>query len=422
MMKSTGNARRLASLLVVLIGCHGITPAQDSARTRAALRAVSHAVIRSATFRFVDGKSPYARPWDAPPGAHLSLESPYNDWRYWNGVLLIGMIRAGEALGDTSLTRFALRDVAFCFDNYTYFKDRYTGQGKWSYPFAQRFITEELDDCGAMGAGVIEVFRRDPRERYRAYIDSVREFITNAEYRLDDRTFVRPFPERWTLWADDLYMSVSFLSRMGELSGDGRIFADAARQVVNFQAHLFDAEKGLMNHCWYSDPGEPGVAFWGRANGWALLAQVDLLDRLPDHDPQRAPLVALLRRHIRGIARYQGAEGLWHQLLDREDSYLETSCTAMFTYAVARAVNRGYIEPRFALIARRGWEGVMSRIGLDGEVSGVCEGTGVGDDLVFYYHRPTPLNDPHGIGAVLLAGAEMMNLIQNEKHLAGLKK
>jgi unsaturated rhamnogalacturonyl hydrolase len=386
--------------------------AQDTLHTEASLRAVANVVLRDASFRFVDEKSGkwYVSPDQAPAGAHLGLESRYNDWRYWNGVLVVAMMRLGEVLNDPGFSGFSRENIAFSFDHYRYFEDRYGGEGKWDYPFAQRFIMEELDDCGAMGAGVIEVYRRDPQERYRAYIDQAAEFVSGKQNRLEDRTFVRPFPQKWTLWADDLYMSVSFLARMGELSDDARWFDDAALQVTNFHKYLFDEEKGLMHHCWYSDSRTPGVAFWGRANGWALLAQVDLLDRLPKEHPQRATLLSLLRKQILGIARYQSGEGLWHQLLDKADSYLETSCSAMFTYAVARAVNRGYIEPRCASIARRGWEGVMSRIGVNGEIKGVCAGTGVGDDLVFYYRRPTPLNDAHGIGAVLLAGAEMLQM------------
>jgi len=205
-------------------------------------------------------------------------------------------------------------------------------------------------------------------------------------------------------------MSISFLSRMGELTGDDKYFDDAAMQVINFQKYVFDAKAGLMHHCWYSDVQRPGVAFWGRANGWAILAQVDLLDRLPKDHPSRDTLLVLLRRHILGIAPYQGAEGLWHQLLDRTDSYLETSCSAMVTYAIARSVNKGYIERRYSSIAQRGWEGVMSKIRPDGQVEGVCAGTSVSDDLVAYYRRPMPLNDIHRIGAVLLAGAEILQL------------
>jgi rhamnogalacturonyl hydrolase YesR len=349
-------------------------------------------------------------PNEAPPNRELRLESPSNDWRYWNGVLNIAMARLGDQLGDSGYAEFPRKNIAFAFDNYGYFEKRYLNEDRWEYPFAQFFIMKELDDCGAMGAATIGVFRHDPQERYRAYIGQSAAHMGTKQSRLEDGTLVRSFPQKRTLWVDDLYMSVSFLARMGEMTGEAKYFDDAAQQVVNFHKYLFDKRKGLMYHCWYSDVNRPGIAFWGRGNGWALLAQVDLLDRLPKGHVQRDTLLALLQQHILGVAQYQGGDGLWHQLLDKSDSYLETSCSAMFTYAVARAVNKGYIEPRYVSIARRGWDGVMSRIRPDGQVEGVCAGTGVGDDLVFYYHRPTPLNDAHGIGAVLLAGAEVISL------------
>jgi rhamnogalacturonyl hydrolase YesR len=401
-----------AIVLCAIVEYPRISLAQNALDSEKALRAVANAVVNDSVFRLVDQKTGrhFRSIAQAPTEAQLRLASPYADWRYWNGVLNIALIRLGEMLHDTSYSEFPVKNVAFSFDNFRYFEERYKGEGKWNYPFGQRFIMEELDDCGAMGASVIEVYLRDRQDRYRAYIDQAAKHILTQQSRLEDGTLARSFPHKWTLWSDDLYMSISFLSRMGELTGDGRYFDDAAMQVINFQKYVFDAGAGLMHHCWYSDIERPGVAFWGRANGWALLAQVDLLDRLPKNHPKRPQLLDILRRHILGIARYQGAEGFWHQLLDKTDSYLETSCSAMFTYTIARSVNKGYIEPRYASIARRGWEGVMTNIRPDGQVEGVCAGTSVSDDLVYYYRRPAPSNDVHGIGAVLLAGTEMLLL------------
>ena len=409
------------TVVIVFLSGFSIEPAsvlaQDTTVTRTMLRLVAEAAVKEGPFGFVDADDGkwYTSPVDAPPKARLRLASPYSDWRYWNGVLNIAMLRLTETLGDPAYAEFARKNVAFAFDNFEYFKARYNGEGKWSYPFGQYFMMEELDDCGAMGASVLEIQRRMPEKRYQAYIDQAAGHILKKQARLKDGTLVRSFPQKWTLWADDLYMSVVFLARIGQMTGDRRFFDDAAQQVIRFHHYLFDEAKGLMHHCWYSDSERPGVAFWGRANGWAMLAQVDLLDRLPADHSQRALLLSLLRRHILGAAQYQSAEGLWHQLIDKTDSYPETSCSAMFSYTIARAVNKGYIEPRYASIARRGWEGVRSKIRPDGHVEGVCAGTGVGDDLVHYYKRPTPLNDAHGIGAVLLAGAEVMMLGNGER-------
>jgi len=209
--------------------------AGDASETRSKLRCVADAVVKNATFKFVDTKSGerFAKPEQAPLSAELQPESPYTDWRYWNGVLNIAMTRLGETLHDSTYTKFARANVAFSFDNYQYFEKVYKSQGKWEYPFGQRFVMEELDDCGAMGASVIEVNRLNPQERYRTYIDQAATHMLLKQTRLQDGTFVRSFPHKWTLWADDLYMSVSFLARMGEFSGDRRYFDDAARQVCD---------------------------------------------------------------------------------------------------------------------------------------------------------------------------------------------
>ena len=392
-------------------------PAAEKVDSEKVIRKIADNVLKDANFNFIDQESGkrYSSTADAPSGARLVPESRYNDWRYWNGVLNIAMLRLGEVLKEPKYTEFAVRNVAFSFDNYAYFEKRYANENKWEYPFGQFFIMEELDDCGAMGASVIEVISYDPQERYLKYIDRAATHILTRQSRLEDGTLVRTFPRKYTLWADDLYMANSFLCRMGtvtERSWQTVGIDDATRQVINFHKYLFDQEMGLMYHNWYSDTGKPGVAFWGRANGWAILAQVELLDQLPADYPQRDTLLALFRRHIDGIVPYQDSTGLWHQLLDKPDSFLETSCTAMFTYAIARAVNQGYLEPSYKSFALKGWQGVLTKIRPDGQVEGICTGTSTSDDLNDYYTRPTALNDVHGIGTVLMAGTEIIQLLE----------
>ncbi|HVO34211.1 MAG TPA: glycoside hydrolase family 88 protein, partial [Gemmatimonadales bacterium] len=382
--------------------------------------AVADGVLRDATFDFVDSATErhYAVPDSAPAGARLRIASAYNDWRYWNGVLNLAMPRVAAVLGDPRYLSFAGRHVAFAFDNAGYFERRHVREDKWSYPFGQLFTMEDPDDYGAEGAAVVDLLAFRPDGRWRQYVERAADHLSTRQGRLPDGTLARSVPRRWTVWADDLFMSVPFLARMAALSGDSRYLDDAIRQVISFHRHLFDARAGLMHHNWYSDSagGEGsgaghGVAFWGRANGWTLMAQVELLDRLPPGHPQRDTLLALFRRHVEGIARYQDrTTGLWHQLLDKPDSYFETSASAMFTFAIAHGVRQRYLAPSYADVARRSWAGVLTRIRPDGQIEGTCAGTDVSDNLADYYARPTPLNDPHGIGAVLLAGSEILQL------------
>lgn len=401
--------------ILIILSCSSISYAQNRDSTISKLTLVADKIIRESSFKFIDphtGKY-YQSTDEVPDNITVKPTGVYNDWRYWNGVLNIAMLEISKVLSIGKYKNFALRNIEFAFDNYEYFQLRYNNEGKWNYPFGQRFILEELDDGGAMGASVIEVNKIDHQNRYDKYINEVAGHMMHKQSRLEDSTFVRSFPHKWTLWADDLYMGLSFLCRMGEVTGDHSYFNDAAAQVIKFHKYLFNDNLGIMSHCWYSDVDRNGVAYWGRANGWALLAQVDLLDHLPKDHPDRNKLIYLLQKHLLGVAKYQSQSGLWHQLIDKVDSYLETSCSAMITYTVARAVNKGYIEPRYLSIAQRGWEGIMSKISDEGLIYGVCTGTIVSDDLVYYYKRPTPVNDVHGIGFILLAGKEILNSEKN---------
>lgn len=380
----------------------------------AIVRKIADYILQQASFRFegIDDHQSYASAKAIPENTKVRISDSFGEWRYPNGVLNMAMINLGTFLQEEKYLHYAIRHIAFCFDNYKYFEQHYQpGASSRNYPFWQLFNMHELDDCGAMGASVIEVYQKTKRPEYKEYIEKAARHITEIQDRLADQTLVRKAPYKMTLWADDLYMSVPLLSRMGTLSGNRKYFDDAIHQVLRFTHYLWDEKKDLYYHCYYSDLNRNGVAHWGRANGWVMMAQVHLLNQLPSDYPQRQAIVNNLDRQIRGLAQYQGPNGLWHQLLDKNDSYLESSCSAMFVYGIARAINQGWIDQRYASIALRGWEALKkNQITPDGQLKDVCVGTGIENDLLFYYHRPAVLNDLHGLGAVIDAGIEIIKL------------
>jgi rhamnogalacturonyl hydrolase YesR len=144
-----------------------------------------------------------------------------------------------------------------------------------------------------------------------------------------------------------------------------------------------------------------------------------VLDVLPKNHKGYQAVVDQLRAHARGLAKYQDKDGLWHQLIDRSDSYLETSATAIYTYAIARAVNRGYLDKEmYGPMANLAWNAVAGKVNAKGEIEGICVGTGMAFDPAFYYYRPTSTRAAHGYGPLLLAGAEIIEM--NRKFKFGL--
>lgn len=397
-------------------------PSANTVNDEEVLRRVADKIISESVFEFqgVSNNQTYTSAKDIPDTTQVRLKSGYAGWGYPNGVLNMAMLNLGAFLNDNKYTDHPKKQLAFAFDNYKVFEQRYNKmqaanasaslpQQRRSLPFSSLFIMRELDDCGAMGASVLDVYQTVKRDDYLAYINKAANHITNVQDRFADGTLSRKAPYPLTLWADDLYMSVPFLSRMARLTGDRKYFDDAIKQVMNFTKYLWDDSRQLFYHCYFNDVKKNGVAYWGRCNGWIMIAQVHLLNLLPADHPQRKAIIANLERQILGVAKYQGPDGLWHQLLDKPDSYLESSCTAMFTYAIARAVNQGWIDKRYASIALTGWNALKTReITPEGYMKDVCVGTGISSDLVFYYTRPARTNDTHGLGSFIDAGIEVM--------------
>ena len=202
-------------------------------------------------------------------------------------------------------------------------------------------------------------------------------------------------------------MACPFLVRWSQYTGDGSYLDDAARQIIAMAALLQDTD-GVWFHSYFVNEKKHSPFKWGRANGWGVVATVEVLSAMPENHPARAQLLDILRRQLEGVERLQSPPGLWHQVLDHDELWEETSCTAMFAYGFARAVNRGWIGPSNMKVARRAFAGLQTRITADGEVNGTCEGTNIGLELAYYADRKRPDDDLHGRGVVLLAGAEIL--------------
>ena len=379
-----------------------------------AVKRVANNVIKNTTYLYYDRATGELIPDIQKYGYNRNVvpQNGYNDWKYWNGVIHIGFNMLGEATGETRYKDFARKNFEFFFKDFDYLKSQYDGKNQWNFPLAQAVDITELDDCGAMGASLIELYMTDPKPEYKAYIDAAVEHIMKKQMRLPDGIFSRHYPVHNTVWADDLYMSVPFLARMWKLTGKIEYLDEAAKQVILFHKYLFDERVGLMWHCYYDDVKAHSGTFWGRCNGWMMMATADLLRFVPHNYPKRNEIISLLTRQILNMAQYQSQTGLWRQILNREDSYLETSCTAMFTYSIALAVNNSWIAERYKTIALDGWNGILTQITPEGAVTNICQGTPMRDNIKFYYDRPAPYNDIHGLGAIFLAGLEVAKLIE----------
>lgn len=331
------------------------------------------------------------------------------------GVTYAGMLLAGEATGDKKYTEYTYERLNLIADIAPYYREQLKKDPQSASPIRSVLDPHALDDAGAICAAMIKARRKGIKADLDPVIDNYIHYISTKEFRLQDGTLARNRPQPNTIWLDDLFMSVPALAQMGKFTGQKKYFDDAVKQVLQFSERMFNKEKGLYMHGWVEAMDVHPQFHWGRANGWAIMTLVELLDVLPEEHEGYNKVLKQLQAHVKGLVSYQDGTGFWHQLLDRPDTYLETSATAIYTYSIARAINKGYIDKlAYAPAALLGWNAVATQINEKGQVEGTCVGTGMGFDPAFYYYRPVNAYAAHGYGPVLLAGAEILNML--EKH------
>jgi unsaturated rhamnogalacturonyl hydrolase len=329
------------------------------------------------------------------------------------GVTYSAMLQVGEATGDSRYTDYTKKRMEFLAASAPAFRKLYQQSPKYSNPLRQMINPRALDDAGAMCAAMIKLYRVQGSASLRPLIDNYINYVFTKEYRLADGTLGRNRPQKNTLWLDDLYMGVPAIAQMGKLTGDKKYYDDAVKQIVQFSKRMFNKNLNVYMHGWVESMTVHPEFHWARANGWALMAMTELLDVLPENHAGRKTVLEQFRAHAKGLAYYQTGKGFWHQLLDKNDSYLETSATAIYTYCIARGVNKGWLDAKaYAPMCLLGWNAVSTKVNATGQVEGTCVGTGMAFDPAFYYYRPVNVFAAHGYGPVLLAGSEIINMLK----------
>lgn len=381
---------------------------------------IADRILTSTTYDFKNTRTgqTYSSVKGLPLDLDVRVNCKYNNWHYTNGVTNIALMELGDKTGNKQYEEYVLRNMNFVFNegNLDFFRRQYDQvkqaegwRGVRKLSWHMIFRGKRLDDNGPMGASLIELQLRHPHPSFLQYINETADHLLYAEPRLADGTIARLWPHENTIWADDSFMAISFLCRMARLTGDRKYIDDAANQVIKYHHYLWCPEKQIFYHYYHTDTREHGVAHWSRANGWVCMATADLLAVMPADHPQREAVLQCFRRQCSGVVRYQGKNGLWHQLLDKTDSYEEITGTAMFVFGLARGVKQGWLHPDYIYAAHTGLKGILSKISDKGDVTTICVGTGIFPSPTFYYNRPTQVNDPMGEGPVLRALVEMMD-------------
>ena len=232
--------------------------------------------------------------------------------------------------------------------------------------------------------------------------------MTNVP-RFPDGTFHRGK----TMWTDDMYMCLPFLARLGAIFSEDKYFDEAARQIFGFWERMYMHDQNIYSHIYFPPEDFANRVPWGRGNGWVLLAMSELLLLMPEDHKDRERILEIFKDFAGGVLDCRDKrQGIWHQVINNHDSYVETSGSAMFITALARGVKYGWLDGSIKDTVVEAWNSLCERcIDSEGNVYGVCQGSGCNKEEKYYLNLGTITNDDHGVGIVLGAGVAVMNML-----------
>jgi len=218
------------------------------------------------------------------------------------------------------------------------------------------------------------------------------------------------------VWIDVCYFTAPALALLGRISGDSTMLERAADQMIVHRDHLVDPGTGLFWHVAYVDRKSHSPCLWARGNSWFSIAAPQVLAEIEAVGLSQ-PIAAKVRkirealaRQLSKIAELQDESGFWHTVIDRDDSYLESSSAAGFALALGRAIRTrlpDLDEARARDAYSRALAAISSRIDAHGAFNGVSQQTPPGD---FAFYNSIEIGTaPFATGVCMMALSEALD-------------
>ncbi len=340
-----------------------------------------------------------------------ALNIPFKAWCYPQGYFLMGLEKLYRTTG-----KRCYYDYIMSWANSVVRPD-----GSLVY-----FTGRSMDDMMA-GTVIVWAYEQTGDPRFRKAAETIRHSYDDYP-RTSDGIFWHGRGTVGQIWVDGVFMGQMFLTRYGKYIGDADYcFDEAAKQIIGMYDHLKKGDSGLLYHGWDEDKDArwadrtTGMApeVWSEGLGWYALILVETLDLMPQSHPQYSKLMYITRELMAGLKKCQdSSSGLWYQVVDKggwAGNWQETSGSAMFIYAMQRAIEKGIIPASdYVETVRKGYSGLLTKVKVspdDGllDLHDANNGLGIQKDYEAYVTRPRKKNGQEVISSFLWAAWCMEN-------------
>ncbi|MGN0506157.1 MAG: glycoside hydrolase family 105 protein [Lachnospiraceae bacterium] len=339
-----------------------------------------------------------------------------SDWNYIDGCMIKAILEMYAITGNEKYREFAD----------TFIDYRVQEDGSISGYNPEKF---NIDDVNA-GKTLFELYDLTGKEKYRKAIDLIYSQV-KRQPRTKEGNFWHKLIYPAQVWLDGLYMGQPFYMEYETRFNNKENYSDIFHQFFNVYDKLRDEKTGLYYHAydcsremfWCDKTTGLSQNFWLRSLGWYAMALLDTLDKCEPagFEAEYEKLKQIYVEYMTALLNFQDESGMWYQVPNfpgRERNYLETSGSAILSYALLKGVRLGFLPEEFAAAGEKAFHGICERY-LSTEsgnmsLGGICLVAGLGGKTMrdgtydYYMSEPIVKDDAKGVGPFLLAYTEML--------------
>ena len=351
---------------------------------------------------------------------------PRLKWDYCHGLELQSMLDVYDRYGDSKFYEYAL----------AYADTMVNADGTIKKYKLEDYSLDRVNS----GKFLFRIYDQTKNEKYKKALDLMRSQLDTHPRNADGGFWHKKiYPHQ--VWLDGIYMGAPFYAEYAHRNSQVNAYQDIINQFLMAARHTYDPQTDLFRHAcdvsrkerWSDKQTGQSLHSWGRAMGWYAMAFVDALEFIPKHEVGRDSMLVVFNHLANMVKRLQDAKtGLWYQVLDKsgeKGNYLESSCSAMFVYALFKGVRLGYLDASYLSVAKKGYRGILKHfIEVDKNglvtITQACAVAGLGGkvyrsgDYDYYINEAIRPNDAKAVGPFIMASLEWEN-IQDMKPIYG---
>ena len=226
-----------------------------------------------------------------------------------------------------------------------------------------------ITDCASIGEVVLFAAKKTGDPIFKTGADAMLDVFKTSNHKTPEGIIYHAQePTKWIM-SDASYMLPPFLAAAGE-------YKEAIKQIDGFRKYLYHPKDRLYSHIWDDENKKfKREDFWGVGNGWSAAGITRVIKMLPKNMMnEKKMLVSYVKDVLEGCLKYLRPDGMFHDVVNRPDTFPEVNLSQMLAYTIFRGVKAGYLDSGYLAkgeIMRKAANDKVDQLGYVNDVCGL---------------------------------------------------